>query len=86
MTQYVGRISLKHFAGNADFTAEDKGREAALVFAAEVDLQAPCFVYEEGSINEEPHLHFYFECTKSLSSIQRALKKAFELPPKVRML
>lgn len=81
-TQYIGRISLKHVAYPGK-NVEDFAREACLIFSSEVSASAPCFVFEYGSANEEPHLHFYFESAKSLSKCQSALKKAFELPPRV---
>lgn len=80
-TQYIGRISLKHVTEGKN--VEDFAREACLIFSSEVSASAPCFVFEYGSAHEEPHLHFYFESSKSLSKCQSALKKAFELPPRV---
>lgn len=78
MSRFVGRVSLKHLAD-----PEDSARAACLRFAAETGVEASCFVFEMGSINEEPHLHFYFETRKSRSTIERILKIVFELPPKV---
>lgn len=86
MTQYVGRISLKHLVDReTDVSVEDEARGMVLAFVADSGVQASCFVFELGSINEEPHLHFYFESSKSRATLVRMLKRHFELPEKVRM-
>lgn len=84
MTQYIGRVSGKHFTvGDDGVSVEDQMKVCALQFAADQGLDSWCFVFEMGSINEEPHMHFYFRSAKSLSTLQRALKSSFSLPKQV---
>lgn len=78
----IGRLSLKHVA----FDPELYAREKCLQFCAAVGPSAHCFVFELGSINEEPHLHFYLESAKSADTVRRNLIKFFELPPKAYSL
>lgn len=82
--QYVGRLSGKHFTvGDDGVSVEDQMKVCALQCAADMGLDSWCFVFEMGSINEEPHMHFYFRSLKSMSTLQRGLKIGFGLPPKV---
>lgn len=82
---FVGRLSGKHLViegGNVELDM----KERCLQFAAAMDLKVHCFVYEEGAINEEPHVHFFFETLKSADTVRRNLIKHFKLPPKAYSL
>jgi hypothetical protein len=67
-------LSAAYSFSNLGLHVEDFSPEACLILSSEVSASAPCFVFEYGSANEEPHLHFYFESAKSLSKCQSALK------------
>lgn len=82
MTQYVGRVSFKHYEGDLDAIFVEAKKDC-LSFAVEMgEMGTPCFIFEVGECGE-PHAHFYFRTTKSLSTVQRILKRHFRLPPKV---
>lgn len=83
MTQYVGRVSFKHFKDLEDL--ETEMASLALAFCVETGVDAPCFVFEVGDCGE-PHAHFYFESLKSDATLRRSLQKHFKLPPKVCLL
>lgn len=80
MTQYVGRISFKHYEKEG---LEEKARIDCMAFKVEMgDMGTPVFIFEVGDCGE-PHAHFYFRTHKGRSTVERALKKHFHLPPKV---
>lgn len=86
--QYVGRVSLKHFEGVAEYLAtpelEARSRLVAWMTTPEFS-KYPCslFVYEEGE-EGQPHLHFYLESNLQVSAVSNMLKRLFSLPPNVR--
>lgn len=86
MAQFRGRISFKHLVEGADgMCVEDQAKVQCLDFVSRTGVSRHCFIYEEGTVAGEPHCHFYFESSKSVSTLIKNIKQAFRLPDRVRL-
>lgn len=78
--KFVGHVSLKSFV-DGEFARQsvvDLAKPAVLAFVAEGGFSDFCAVYEEGTENGAPHLHFYLESAKSQSTLRRLFEKHFK--------
>lgn len=79
-TTYVGHVSLTSLVPGDGEDLRAAAAAAALALTTQLSITDFCFVYEEGSVEGKPHLHFWWTVSRAKQTVISALKRLFVSP------